>query len=245
MLRYLIYFSILGIIGCSKQYHLADVKPRTYRIEKASFPVDVKTAEIIEPFKLKLDATMNEVISYNEEEMIKAKPSSTLTNWFADVLLEQSQKIVADSLDFAIQNYGGIRLGSVPKGNITVGKVYELMPFDNIMYIMEMNGDTVQMLFDRMAESGGWPVSKNVYFEIAFGKAKNIQIKKKNLDPNKIYKVAIPDYIANGGDNMTFMKGLKSHNTYALIRDMIINHLREIQQQGKTIMANNEKRIIE
>jgi 2',3'-cyclic-nucleotide 2'-phosphodiesterase (5'-nucleotidase family) len=245
MTRYVIITAFIMFLGCTKQYHLADVKPRTYRIEKASFPVDVKTAEIIEPYKLQLDVTMNEVISYNESEMVKGKPSSTLTNWFADVLLDETQKLVADSLDFAIQNYGGIRLGSVPKGNITVGKVYELMPFDNIMYITEMDGNTVQMLFDKMAESGGWPVSKNVYFEIAFGKAKNILIKKKTLDPTHIYKVAIPDYIANGGDNMTFMKGLKAHNTNALIRDMIIQHLKTMKQQNKTIIPDNEKRIIE
>lgn len=238
-------FICLLVISCSKQYHVADIETRNYRIEKASFPVDVEMAAIIEPYKLKLDETMNEVISYNEVEMIKGKPSSNLTNWFTDVLLDASQKLVSDPVDFAIQNYGGIRLPGIPKGDITIGKVYELMPFDNIIFIMELKGATVQLLFDRMAESGGWPVSRNVYFEIAYGKAKNIKIKGAPLDPEKIYNVAIPDYIANGGDNITFLKGSKAHNTGALIRDMIIQHLKEGKLAGKTVMPSTEKRIIE
>jgi 2',3'-cyclic-nucleotide 2'-phosphodiesterase (5'-nucleotidase family) len=121
--------------------------------------------------------------------------------------------------------------GSWPKGDVTVGKIYELMPFDNIMFIVEMKGSHVQELFDKMAESGGWPVSRNVYFEIAYGKAKNIKIKNLALDNEKMYNVALPDYLANGGDNMIFLKGLKTNNTGALIRDMVINHLRDQQAE--------------
>ena len=42
----------IPLLGCAKQNHLADVKTRTYRIEKASYPVDVKIAQLIEPYKL-------------------------------------------------------------------------------------------------------------------------------------------------------------------------------------------------
>lgn len=236
---------LLFIVACGKQNHLADVQNRSYRIEKASFPVDVKTASIIEPYRLKLDETMNEVISYVDVELTKGKPTSNLTNWFTDVLLDGTQKLVSDSLDFAVQNYGGIRLPAVPKGNITVGRIYELMPFDNIMFVLEMKGSTIQQFFDRMAESGGWPVSRNVYFEMAYGKAKNIMIKGKPLDHDKIYFAAIPDYVALGGDNMSFLSECKSHNTNALIRDMIINHLKENRQKGIDIIPSLEKRIID
>jgi 2',3'-cyclic-nucleotide 2'-phosphodiesterase (5'-nucleotidase family) len=244
-MKYLSLVIFVFLVSCGMQYHLADVQYRSYRIEKASYPVDVKIASMVEPYRLKLDETMNEVIAYCDVEMIKGKPTSNLTNWFTDVLLVSAQKLVSDSLDFAVQNYGGIRLPAIPKGNMTVGKVYELMPFDNIMYVLELKGSVVQQLFDRMAESGGWPVSKNVYFEIAYGKAKNVKIKEMPLDTNKIYYAALPDYVANGGDNMTFLKECKMHNTNTLIRDMIINHLRENKNKGINIVPSTEKRIIE
>lgn len=224
---------------------MADAKERTYRIEKASYPVDIKIAEMIEPYKIQLDKTMNEVISYNEEELTKGKPSSTLTNWFSDVLLDETQKLLTEKIDFAVQNYGGIRVPFLAKGNVTVGTVYELMPFDNMMYVLDLKGGVVQEVFDKMAESGGWPVSRGVYFEIAFGKAKNARINDLPLDTMKIYRVAIPDFIANGGDNMMMLKGAKTYTTQALIRDLVINHLKSMKASGNTIKPNSEKRIIE
>lgn len=240
----LLSFCLLAL-SCTRKYYVADIKERTYRIEKASYPVDVKIAAIIEPYKLQLDVTMNEIIGYNEEELIKGKPSSTLTNWFADVLLDETQKLVTDKIDFAIQNYGGIRVPFLAKGNVTTGNVYELMPFDNLMFILEVKGEIVQQLFDKMAESGGWPVSKGVYFEIAYGKTKNVKVNNVALDPEKVYRIAIPDYIANGGDNMDMLKGAKTYNTTALIRDLIISNLRTMKAAGNTIKPNNGKRIIE
>ncbi len=249
MTKFKILMLLLAIclfnFSCSRQYHLADAKERTYRIEKASFPVDTKIAAMIEPYKLQLDKTMNEVIGYNEEELTKGKPSSTLTNWFSDVLLEETQKLVTDKIDFAIQNYGGIRVPFLAKGNVTIGTIYELMPFDNMMFILELKGSIIQELFDKMAESGGWPVSKGVYFEIAYGKAKNVKINNEPLDSNMVYHAAIPDYIANGGDNMVMLKGAKTYNTTALIRDLIISNLKSMKTEGNTIKPNNEKRIIE
>ena len=119
------------------------------------------------------------------------------------------------------------------------------MPFDNLMFVLELKGETVQLLFDKMAESGGWPVSRNVYFEIAYGKAKNIKIKGFPLDLNKIYNAAIPDYVASGGDNAVFLTDSKSHNTGALIRDMLINNIKESHAKGLNIKADLSPRIIE
>lgn len=247
MLKYHYFISSVFILfltlSCSKVNHVADAKSRNYRIEKASFPVDTKVAAMIEPFKVQLDETMNEVIGFNEEELTKGKPNSSLTNWFSDVLLEESQKLVTDKVDFALQNYGGIRIPTLSKGNVTVGKVYELMPFDNLMYIQELPGTVVQQLFDKIAESGGWPISHSVQMDIAYGKAKNIMINGMPLDTNKVYVAAIPDYVANGGDNMDFLKGVKTNNTGALIRDMIINNIRFHSSQGRNIKPNPSKRI--
>ncbi|MBK9734145.1 MAG: 5'-nucleotidase C-terminal domain-containing protein [Saprospiraceae bacterium] len=240
----LIAICIAAIIcSCAKVNHLSDVQTRNYRIEKASFPVDTKIATIIEPFKNQLDKTMNEVIGINDEEMVKGKPNSKLTNWFADVLLMETQKLVSDSIDFALQNYGGIRIPALSKGNITVGKVYELMPFDNIIYVQEIKGDKIQLLFDKIAESGGWPISHTIKMDIGYGKATNIKIKNQALDTTKTYMVAIPDYLANGGDNLTFLKNNKTNNTGKFIRDLIITHLRRTYAKGEHIKADNSIRI--
>lgn len=244
-IKYISLILLATLVSCGKVYHIAKVENRNYRIERASFPVDVKVAAMLEPYRLKLVETMNEVIAVNDTELVKGKPSSTMTNWFTDVVFDETQKLVADSLDFAIQNYGGIRLNLLNAGNITVGTIYEVMPFDNIAYVMELKGSVVQELFDRMAQSGGWPVSRNVSFDIAYGKAKNIKIKGQPLDENKIYQAVIPDYIAIGGDNMDMLKNCKTYNTQMFIRDLLINNLREQHARGLHIHPDNTARITE
>ncbi|MCZ2339789.1 MAG: hypothetical protein LC127_16705, partial [Chitinophagales bacterium] len=78
MKKYWFVILIAFLFSCGKVYHVAEVKPRSYRIEKASYPVDTKVAAKIEPYKLRLDGIMNEVLSYNDEELTKGKPSSSL-----------------------------------------------------------------------------------------------------------------------------------------------------------------------
>ena len=43
-------------------------------------------------------------------------------------------------------NHGGIR-SYIPKGNITTGKIFELMPFDNLIVLQEVKGSVLQQFF--------------------------------------------------------------------------------------------------
>jgi len=242
-------FSILGIIlllsivSCQKHTYLADVKSNNRRIEKVSYTIDKDVADLIAPYKEKLDLVMNEVIGHNEEELKKDKPNSTLGSWFTDAVLEEINHQKGIKADFTVQNYGGIRVPTMSAGHVTVGTIYEVMPFDNTMMIIEMKGSIVQLLFDRIADSGGWPISQTVKFDIEFGKARNIYIKDMPLDTNKVYSAAIPDYVANGGDNTWFLTDLEKFDTQILLRDLLINNVKRNTAAGKNIVANHQPRI--
>jgi 2',3'-cyclic-nucleotide 2'-phosphodiesterase (5'-nucleotidase family) len=225
-----------------KVNHLADTHSRQYQIEPASQGVDPEVAQLIEPYRIKVSATMNEVIGYNETELVKEKPSSTLTNWFADAFHVQTALETGKHVDFAIQNYGGIRINALAAGDVTVGKIYELMPFDNLVYIMELDSQAVQMLCDKMVESKGWPVSFGLNMEISYGKATNIQIGNIALSSQRTYLAAIPDYIANGGDNFHFLRDMKYSNTGILIRDLLIRYVKSLTASGKKIIPNHDIR---
>ena len=240
-----ILFFLLLFTGCAKKTYLADVTSRNYRIEKGSYTNDKEVSDIIAPYKEKLDKVMNEVIGYNVQEMTKGKPNSPLTNWFADAMLEEVNVQKGLNADFAIQNYGGVRVNSMAKGDITIRTIYELMPFDNSVYILTMKGDVVQKLFDKIANSEGWPISKSVQFTMEFGKAVNIKINGKSLDPNAEYKAVLPDYVANGGDNTSFLNECHKFPTQLLVRDLLINYVKRKTSMGQEISADLTPRILE
>ncbi|MBK8620181.1 MAG: 5'-nucleotidase C-terminal domain-containing protein [Saprospiraceae bacterium] len=242
----ILYFTTFVFLfgSCAKKNYLADVTSRNYRIEKGSYTNDVAISDMIAPYKEKLDLTMNEVIGQNTTEMTKGKPNSTLTNWFADALYDEMNHMQGVKVDFAIQNYGGVRVNSFAAGNVTVGNVYELMPFDNTMFVLTMKGDKVQQLFDKIAESNGWPISKSVQFRVEFGKAADVTIHGKPLDPAKEYMAAIPDYVANGGDNMDFRRDCPKWESQKYVRDILINYIKRQTSMGLPLSADPSKRIL-
>ncbi|MEM9547634.1 MAG: 5'-nucleotidase [Bacteroidota bacterium] len=233
----------LSIAGCSKQTYTADIDTSYYRINK-KHQSNKELDELIAPYRQKLEAKMNEVIAYNKVEMRKDRPNSTLGNWFSDALLEEAEKIYGKDIDVAMQNYGGLRVPSLKQGNITVGNIYELMPFDNKLVVLTMDGKLLQQLLNRIAEKGGWPISHTLKFSMKRDKAVNAYIKNEALDVNKKYTVAIADYIANGGDNCFFLDKAEREDKDIMIRDLIIDHLRNKPENDRTIIADNTLRIV-
>ncbi len=238
-----IFLVAFGVTSCSKKIHTADIDTSYYQINKRN-KTDKDLDKFISPYKKQLDAKMNEVIAYSEREMNKRQPNSTLGNWFADVLLGEAEYVFKREIDIAMQNYGGIRVPFLKRGDITVGNIYELMPFDNKLVLLTMDGKLLQQLLDRVAEKDGWPVSNTLRFAINGDRATDIFIKDEPIDMSKKYTVAIADYIANGGDNCFFLEQAEREDKDVMIRDLIIDHLKRKPSGEKNIIANETQRIL-
>ena len=152
--------------------------------------------------------------------LTKAQPECTLGNFMADAMLISAKKIDPKT-DGAIANQGGIRLTYINPGPITKGKIYELMPFDNMLAIVEVPGSIMQQFCDAIAARKGWPVS-NIHFTIKDKKAINIMIGDQPMNEHRFYKIAINDYMARGGDNCYFLSPLIKKFTTVLLRDALI-----------------------
>lgn len=244
-MRILLSFSILLLLSsCQRQWHLAEVDPETYRFDRYNkIEEDPEIKALIKPYKQELDAEMNEVIGRVESELTKARPESSLGNFLADLLVQKASECTGRQIDFAAQNYGGIRVPAVGKGDITRGKVYEIMPFENMLSVLEVKGDIVNQLIQKMAGSGGWPISQEVSFTIQDDQAGNIKIHGESLDMNKMYTMALPDYVANGGDNCDFLIDQTRLDCGLSIRDAIIKHIIELTQKGETVNSEMTGRI--
>lgn len=232
---------VVAFSSCAKQTYTADIDTSYYRIgdrQKSDTDLD----DMIAPYKSQLDSQMKAVIAKNPTELLKERPNSALGNWFADILREEAQNSYGVQIDAAFQNYGGIRVPSLGAGDVTVGNIYELMPFDNELLVLEMDGNLFQMLLDRVADKGGWPVS-GVTFTIDNDKAIKIMVGGAPLDKDAIYRVALPDYIANGGDDCFFLQDAKRLDKDLLLRDLIIQHLKNKPKGSQTINADATPRI--
>ncbi len=229
--RYLIYLLLLTIaVGCTPHVHLVSSNCENQKTTAES-PTDPSIEEMIQPYKQQMEKEMNVSIGIFESEMTKAKPESTLGNFVADLTYSKVVQETGASVDFAVMNYGGLRVPSIKAGNITRGGVFELMPFDNMLVIMTLDGKTVLQLFEAMANNGGWPVSKQVRYQIKEGKPQNIEINEKPLSLTQTYKVAISDYLANGGDKLSFLKDKPRENYDILLRNAIMEYIEDFKNE--------------
>jgi 2',3'-cyclic-nucleotide 2'-phosphodiesterase (5'-nucleotidase family) len=222
--------------------HIASVQSAQNRIKPDSTAlIDSPMLAFIKPYKLKLDSQMQEVLVYTETELIKERPEGTLCNLVTDAMLDYGRKN-SDKVPVAsIMNYGGVRLPSIAAGDITLGKAYELMPFDNMLMVAELEGTTLTKLLNAAAKTGGWPVS-GIRYSINNSIAEDIFIGNEKLDLNKKYWIVLSDYLLQGGDGMDMLKGAPSHPLNYKVRDAIVEYLRNIKNNNQQLHLEKDGR---
>jgi 2',3'-cyclic-nucleotide 2'-phosphodiesterase (5'-nucleotidase family) len=243
-----IFIFILVISSACKQvWHISDMHSKTILINaqyNRSIRTQDTTESTISPYREKIKGEMERIIGVSEISMPKAKPESTLTNWIGDMMFRQTTKISGESIDFAFSNYGGIRLNELPQGSISVGLIYELMPFDNHLVVIDMPGRIVSEMFIFFAKTnGGWPVSEQVLATFSKNTLQNLYIKGEEVNPEKIYKVATSNFLADGGDNLEFLIPLNRRDYPVWIRDAMINDIEESTQNDEMIKSVSKGRM--
>lgn len=238
--RILLFLAVVFISACKTYYPLSE----NASLAKVThtFPADTSVSSFYRPYKDSLDKIMKIPVAELEVDLVKKLPESTLGNMMSDIAREKTREYTGDPIDLAILNYGGIRVQSLTKGTLNVEHAYLLMPFDNYLVELQMSGQQLKDFCDSIASKKGWPVS-GLSFKIKNSKAADILVNHEPLDPAKNYKVAMVDYVANGGDDMTLLKKIPQKQTGKLLRDAILEYWKEQTRAGKKISAKLENRI--
>lgn len=214
-------------------------------IEMNDSIADESTAEtIITPYRDSLDLTMNTVLVQNEVPLTREIPECTLGNLIADLLLERAQTEVPDSIlpDMCLINIGGLRV-DLPQGDITVNKVFELMPFENELDIIKLSPEKMQAMLDYLREKGGQPLAGMQLTIKANGY--DCKIDGEPLDPTRSYYVVTSDYLADGGDKMYFFQEPEVRfKTGIKNRDAIMDYFRIIGLSGKPLTSKLDGRLV-
>lgn len=207
--------------------------------------IDSSIFKALLPYKKIHDEQMYSVIAKSDDVLVKADLESTLGNFFCDAVIYETKKVLGkDSalLDAAVFNKGGLR-NSLPKGDITIGNIFELMPFDNEVVLLKLSGAQFKDMCYKIVEKGGIPVG-GMRMTIKGTNPTDIIVNGKPFDETKDYWVVTSDYLANGGDSYTFFKNAKDKKILnILLRNMIINYCEDITKLEQTIKPKLDGRI--
>lgn len=244
--QFVLFLTFAAFLSCGQQkIVVTKIEGKQININNsAELTPSVET--FIKPYRENIEKDLSEILAFAPQNIDKTGEwQSSIGNLLADVVLKKGNPILKSrknvSIDFCLLNHGGIR-AIIPKGNVTARTAFEIMPFENSLIIVAMKGsDVLEIPAYIIKEKKPHPLSGMTFTIDKNNLAKNILIQGKPLDENKTYYVATSDYLANGGDNMTFFK--KNSDKIDLdykLRNILIDYFKSVD----TIPLVLDKRII-
>ncbi len=210
-------------------------------ITTTAFSPDPEITALLQPYKEKADASLKEVVVKTAAEFEFGSKLSRKKEIALGDLISDAQTAYLASIgvpvDFAITNGGNIRT-HLPEGDVTREDILTVLPFENHVYVVTLKGSDVVKLFDFIGTipqgAGAFAqVSKEVNMTLNYdaGKIENVTIGGKPIDTSRSYKIAVNDYLAEGGDGyLVFTEAIETFNTSMLLSDVVIDYVQTLVQ---------------
>lgn len=204
--------------------------------------ISPETRKWLEPYRKGVEERMNQVIGHCDTDMTNDSLGA-LSNWVADMTWKIGSRLTGKPVDMAIVNIGGIRR-PMPAGDISLGLIETMLPFSNSILVIRIDGRSLLDCFDIMARRNGDAISRQASAGMKDGRAIDILINGRPVDPERIYTIATIDYLAGGGDYMEpLTHGRVIARSENLFKTDIARLISEMTRQGKTIKPDNSIRM--
>lgn len=154
-----------------------------------------------------------------------------LGRWACEVMAEEAKAQIA------IQNGGGLRR-TLEKGKITMGDLYEIMPFDNYLTTMDLKGKDIKKAIDHGIDMPSTTDGAFSGLIVEYDRTKPYGSKITKitlsdgtpLEDEKTYRVVTNDFVFGGGDGYDF-SGATNVSMTIPIRDVLVAAI----EKAKTI----------
>jgi 2',3'-cyclic-nucleotide 2'-phosphodiesterase (5'-nucleotidase family) len=215
----------------------AEVIPITETI-----PDDPEVQKVIEPLAAEIKATFGQPLVQAPQGVFRGRrgEENLLGYWVSDVMRQAAQPLVGVPVRFAITNAGGLRANLRP-GQLKVGDIFELMPFENELVVIELTGaEVIQVVKEGLLRRGGEPCSGVRVKVEGTPQQATLSVTWEDgspIDPAAIVKVATTDYLYSGGDSIpTLKKGRKPFTTGVTLRQMLLDECAVMGKVGKELL---------
>ena len=129
-------------------------------------------------------------------------------------------------VDVALDNAGDARI-SLPQGDLTVAGVYELLPFENTLVVLDVTGETLMRVLELSASlsQGSFLYPAGLRYSVDMNLPEGRRITKAEvpdsndvfqpIDPNKTYRLVLNSYIGRGqgGFDLLNKSSIKKYDT--------------------------------
>ncbi len=210
--HFVIFLTIVVFGSCKmKTKQLTEIYGKQIPIDSSFILVD-SIQDFITPYHDRVEQILDSTIAYAPFTISKTDGefNTTAGNLMADIVMSETnpifQKRTGNTIDFVLLNHGGIR-AIISKGNVTARTAYEVMPFENLVVVVELKAESLlKMVTYLIKAKRAHPVSGIQLILNKDNTVNTFSIGGKPIAMNRTYFVATSDYLVKGGDNMDFFK---------------------------------------
>jgi 2',3'-cyclic-nucleotide 2'-phosphodiesterase (5'-nucleotidase family) len=153
-------------------------------------------------------------VALDARDAVIRRGETALGRFLADVMRERV------GAEVALLNSGAVRANRVlPPGPLTRRDVHQLLPFDNIIVLLEVAGADLVRALERSADAlpaaaGRFLQTAGVRYRLDAARPPGLRVSEvlvrdRPLDPTRLYRVATIDYLAQGGDGYAMLAGAR------------------------------------
>jgi 5'-nucleotidase / UDP-sugar diphosphatase len=178
----------------------------------------------IEGFRRIAEAGMDRVIGEAMEEIPRGTAEHPLGRLIADAMLGQT------GADVALMNRGGVR-ASIPRGMITPRIVYEAVPFEEDLYLVELTGAQLRQVLEtgmqgrrRDMEPAGFTAVRNQALP-DMSKIESLLVDGEDVDSAAVYTLVTTGYLAEGNVGYEILRLYDAMPAGITLFDAVVQYL--------------------
>lgn len=220
----------------------ADVSPI---LIDSHIPEDLATKKMLDPYTARIRA-LDLVIGRLEGDLRKGGiGAGSLGNFVADSMLSRASRKPGRQIVLSVTNNGGLRRSAIPAGEVKARDIFELMPFENALVEVDLNGEQLLRLLHIVltgnhAQSGARikyllnPPSKPEVIKATLTSKSGVE---ESIRPQAVYTVVTTDYLVKiaSGEFAIFQEGKNIRPLGITLRDSIIDYIKAETAAGRAL----------
>lgn len=227
-----------------------EIKPSQNVID-SSLSDDPATLKTLAPFTPKV-REMEQPIGKLAEDVKKfGVGGGTLGNLVTDAMRDRATARLGQPVVLAITNSGGLRKNEIKAGDISTLDIFELMPFENALVLVDLSGEQLKRFLDivtarRDCQSGARIVyrpneqKQNVITKVRLGESDKNAVE---IDPSAIYTIVTIDYLVKRGGDYAILQESKNIKPLNLtLRDAMLDYVKVETTAGRALKSLRDYR---
>jgi 2',3'-cyclic-nucleotide 2'-phosphodiesterase (5'-nucleotidase family) len=219
----------------------------------SSIPDDPAVSAMLAPYREKI-AELSLVIGKLDGSLKKETVGAgTLGSFVTDAMLREASKRSGKDVVLALTNSGGLRKNEISRGQLRVSDIFELMPFENSLLLIDLSGAQILKILQsgtRDPHAGArvqfrW--NEQNRSEVISAKLVDEHGREHDIDPNAIYSVVTIDYLYNlkSGTYAVLQEAKEVKPLNITLRDAVLNYVKSETAAGRSIRPKTDNRFVQ